>query len=104
MLLLATKLIEKIADATNAKQYYKSYLKRKNTHLVKRSKIITQLLKSFENPKIVDIKSVTMEHPKTSCKLSKTIRQTKKVFQVGSGKSSNSPLYSETKNFSVKKV
>ena len=104
MLLLATKLIGKIPDATNAKQYYKSYLKRKNTHLVKRSKIITQLLKSLENPKIVDIKSVTKEHPKTSCKLSKTIRQTKKVFQVGSGKSSNSPLYSETKNFSVKKV
>ena len=30
LLLLAIKLIEKIPDATNAKQNYQSYLKRKN--------------------------------------------------------------------------
>ena len=37
-------------------------------------------------------------NPKTSHKLSKTIRQGKKVSQVvGAGKSSNSLLYSETK-------
>ena len=61
-------------DPSNAKEYYNSYLKRKNTKLVvKRPKIITQQLKSIENPGIVDIKSVIIEHPKTSHKLSKTI-------------------------------
>ena len=34
LLLLATKLMEKLLDATNAKQYYQSYLK-KNTKLIK---------------------------------------------------------------------
>ena len=31
LLLLATKLIEKIPDGTSAKKYYQLYLKRKNT-------------------------------------------------------------------------
>ena len=35
--------------------------------------------------------------PKTSCKLCKNIRQVEKISQVGFKKSSNSPLYSETK-------
>ena len=35
LLLLAIKLIEKIPDASNAKKYYNSYLKRKYTKLVK---------------------------------------------------------------------
>ena len=30
LLLLATKLVETIPDASNAKEYYKSYLKKKN--------------------------------------------------------------------------
>ena len=88
LLLLATKLIVKITDAINAKQYYQSYLKR-NTD------------KTFENPNIVDKKSVTIEHPKI------IIRQVEKVFQVGSGKSCDSTLYSETKkgkNFLIKKM
>ena len=34
LLLLAIKLIEKISDATNAKQNYQSYLKRKNKHKI----------------------------------------------------------------------
>ena len=42
---------------------------------------------------ILDIKSVIIKHPKTSHKLSKTIRQTEKVCKVGS----NSSLYSDTK-------
>ena len=67
----------------------------KNAGLVKWSKIITQQLKATENPNIVGIKSVIIEHPKTSHKLSKTIRQAGKVSQVGSGKS-GSPLHSET--------
>ena len=46
--------------------------------------------KIFENPNIVDIKSIITEHPKISHKLSKTIRLAKKV-------GFNSPLYSDTK-------
>ena len=51
----------------------------------------------FESPNILDIKSVTEEHPKTSPKLSKTISQAGKVSKEGSGKSSKSHLYSKTK-------
>ena len=46
--------------------------------------------KAFENPNIVDIKSVITEHPKTSHKLSKTMKQAETL-------DSNSPLYSDTK-------
>ena len=49
-------------------------MKRKNTKSAKQLKIITQWLKAIENPNIVDIKSDVIEHPKTSHKLSKTIR------------------------------
>ena len=48
-----------------------------------------------------------MEHPKTSQKLFKTIRQAEKVSKVGSGKISNSYLYSDTKKmkfFLTKKI
>ena len=69
----------------------------KNTKLLKRSKIISQQPRTFENPNIVDKKSFTIEHPKTSRKLSQTIKQSKRVSQVGSGKSSNSPSYNKTK-------
>ena len=69
----------------------------KKVKLVKRSKIITQQLKAVENPKIVDIKSVIIEHPKTWHKLSKTMTQTEKVSPVGFGKGFNSPLDIETK-------
>ena len=47
--------------------------------IVKQSKITTQQPKPFKKPNIVDVKSVTTEHPRTSCKLFKTIRQTEKV-------------------------
>ena len=59
LLLIAYKLIEKIDDAIIAKEYPNSYLKRKKI-LVNWSKVITQQLKSMENPYIVDIKSVTI--------------------------------------------
>ena len=39
--------------------------------------------KTLENPNIVDIKSVIMEHRKMSHNLSRTKRQAEKVFQVG---------------------
>ena len=45
----------------------------------------------MENPETVDIKSVITDHPKTSHKLPKTIRQAKKV-------GFNSTLYSKTKS------
>ena len=61
--------------------------------MVKRSKMISQQIKAMENPNIPDIKSVTVEHTNVSRKLSKTIKQTEKVSQAGSGKSYNSPLY-----------
>ena len=97
LLLLATKLIVKKADPSNAKEYYNSYLKeKKNAKLVKGLKIIIQQLKATENPNIVDIKSVIIEHPKTSHKLTPTIRQAKKVCQVGFCKSSNSSLNRES--------
>ena len=72
-------------------------MRRKNIKSVKRSKIVTQQVKAIENPNIVDIKAVIIEHPKTSHKLSKTIRQAGNVSQEITDKSSNSPLDSETK-------
>ena len=95
--LLATKLTRKIPDPRNAKENYQSFLRKKNTRLVKRSKIITQQPRSLESPKTISIKLVLIEHPKTSYKLSKTIRQGKKVSQgVDATKNFDSPLYSET--------
>ena len=52
--------------------------------------VITYERKTFENPNLVDVKSVITELPKTSHELSKTIRQTEKV-------GFNSSLYSDTK-------
>ena len=57
---------------------------------VKQSEIITYQPKKFQNPNIVDIKSVITGHPKISHKFSKTIRKGKKV-------ESNSSLYSDLK-------
>ena len=64
--------------------------KRKNTKSVKQSEIITYQPKTFESPNIVHIKLVITEHPKTSHKLSKTLRPAEKV-------GSNSSFYSDTK-------
>ena len=47
--------------------------------MVKRSKIITQQLKLIENSNVIDLKSVTIEHLKTSQKLPKTISKLKKL-------------------------
>ena len=48
--------------------------KKKNQKSVKRSKIIARQPKTLENSNINGFKSVTIEHPKTSHKLSNTIR------------------------------
>ena len=89
LLLLANKRIEKMSDPRNAKEHYQSFIRRKNTKLVKQWKIITYLPKTFENPNIAAIKLI-IEQPKTSHKLFKTIRQAEKV-------DSNSSSYSDAK-------
>ena len=93
-MLLANKL-EKIPDPRNAKEHCQSFIRKKNnTKSVNQLKVITYEPKTFEIPNIVDIKSIITEHQKTSHKLSKTIRQAKKV-------GSNSPLYSDTKRVKI---
>ena len=84
LLFLASKFTEKIPNSHNAKEHYQSFLWKKNRKSVKQSNVITYQPKTFENPNIVDIKSVTTERPETLHKLSKTIRQAEKV-----GSSSN---------------
>ena len=59
---------------------------------------MTQQPKTLENQKIVDIKSLFIEHAKACHKLRKTIKQVEKASLVSvADKSSTSPLYSETK-------
>ena len=70
--MLANKLIEKIPNPRNAKEHYQSFIKNKTKKLVKQQKIITYRPKTFENPKIVDIKSVITEHAKTLHILTRT--------------------------------
>ena len=48
--LFATKLAEQIPDPSSAKEYYNSYLRRKDMKSVKRSKINTEQLKAVERP------------------------------------------------------
>lgn len=59
--------------------------------------MIIQNPKLFKNRNTVDIKPVTTEDPKASHKLSKSIRQAKKVSQVGYDQTSNSLLYNDAK-------
>ena len=88
---LVTQLTEKVPDPRNAKEHYQSFIRKKNIKLVKQSKIITHQRKTFENPNILDTKSVIVEHPKTSHRLSKTVRRAEKVSQLGY----NISLYSD---------
>ena len=76
LILLANKLIEKVPDPRNTKEHCESFLRKKNKKSVRQSKIITYQPKHFGT---VDIKSDIREHPKTSYKLSKTIRKGEKV-------------------------
>ena len=85
LLSLPNKLIKNIPDPRNAKEHYQSFIIKKNRKSVKQSEIITYQPKFFD---IVGIKSIITEHPKTSYKLSKTIRQAEK--------GSNSPLHRDT--------
>ena len=72
LLLLANKLIEKVPR--------QECLRKKNRKSVKQWKIITYWSKTFENPNIIDKKSIIKEHLETSHKLLKTIRQVEKLF------------------------
>ena len=100
LLFLATKLVETIPDASNVKEYYKSYLKKKT--LAKLSKTFTHQLKTIDNPNVGKVKSAIIEHPKTSHKFSKAIRQTKKFSQVGgAAKKFDSTLYIKTKRVKI---
>ena len=81
---------KKIPDPCNAIEPSQLFISNKNINSVKQSKLITYQPKTFENPNIVDIKLVITEHPKTTHKLSNTIRQAEKV-------GSNSSIYSDTK-------
>ena len=65
--MFATKLTEKIPDPCNAKEYYQSFIRKKSTKSIKQSKTIIWQPKTLEN-----LKSVIIEHPKISHKLSKT--------------------------------
>ena len=89
LLSVANKLGRNIPDPRNATEHYQSLLIKKNRKSLKQSEIISYQPKTFENPNITDIKSVITEHPNTSHKLSKTIRQAEKV-------GSNSSVYSDT--------
>ena len=80
--------MEKIPDRRNAKKYYQSFIRKKNTTSIKQSEIITRQPKAFETSKIVDIKSVIREHPNTSHNLSNTEK-------VGSN------IYSDTKKVKI---
>ena len=88
-MLLTKKLIEEVSDPSDAKEYYESFLRKKNKKSVKKSEIITYQPKAFVNSNI-DVKSVITEHPKLSHKLPKTIKKGEKVVP-------NSSLYSDTK-------
>ena len=77
MLLLATKLTEKIP-----KGHYQSFIRKKNAKSLEQWEIITYQPKFFENLNIVDIKSVITEHPKTPHKLSKTFKGFTSCYNV----------------------
>ena len=54
--IFSNKVSKKIYDPCNDKEHHESFLRKKNTKSVKRSKIITQQAKPIEIPKIIDIK------------------------------------------------
>lgn len=65
--------------------------------MVKRSNITTQQPKLIENPGTNYLKSIKIKHPKMSShKLSKTIKQTKKVSRIVGYGNFTSLFYNET--------
>ena len=86
-MLLANKLIKNAPDPRNAKEHCQLFIIKKNLKSVRKLETITYQPKTFD---IVDVESAITEHPKSSHKLSKTVRKGEKV-------GSNSCLYSDTK-------
>ena len=103
-MLLANKLREKVPDPRNAKKHYRSFIRKKNRKLVKQSEMITYQPKIFENPNIIDIKLVTAKHPKSSHKLSNTIRQAEKVASNSSLCNDTSEKFLNEKNITKNKT
>ena len=79
LVLLANKLIKIVLGSCNSKEHYKSFIIKENRKSVKQSEIITYQPKILQNLNIVDEKLIITGHPKTSPKLSKTIKQAKKA-------------------------
>ena len=69
-----------------------NHLLEKNTKTVKQLKMITYQPNTFENPSIVNIESVIINHPKISHKSWKIISPTEKV-------GSNSSLYCDPRKW-----
>ena len=63
--MIAYELVENISDPRNTNEHYQSFIRKKNTRSVKQSEIFACQPKTFENPNIVDKKSVIIEHPET---------------------------------------
>ena len=81
---LGKKLIKNVPDPRNAKEHYQSFIIKKNRKSVKK------IRKNYLSLTLLVKKSVITEHPKTSHKLSKTIRQAENIGP-------NSSLYKDTK-------
>ena len=85
-------------DPSKTKEYYQSKLKEKKQKIGKTIKNNCLTAKSYKNPNIFGIKSAIIEHPKASHKLSKIIKQVKKVSQIGGA---DNHLHSETKKMKI---
>ena len=85
-------------DPSKTKEYYQSKLKEKKQKVGKTIKNNCLTAKSYKNPNIFGIKSAIIEHPKTSHKLSKIIKQVKKVSQIGGA---DNHLHGETKKMKI---
>ena len=100
LLSVETKLIEKHLILLISKNVINLILRKKNDKTIKNNCSKT---KNYRKVKIVHIKIAIIEHPKTSQKLSKTIKETKKPSHIGSGKNSHSHLYSEKRGMKKRK-
>ena len=87
--MLANILIEQISDPRNVKEKLLIICKKLKHEISKTIRNNYLSTETFENPNIDDIKSLITEHPKTSQKLSNTIRQARKI-------GSDSSFYSDT--------
>ena len=64
-------------DPRYDKEHNQPFLSKKNKKLVKKSKVIFHQPKAIQSPNVVDIKSVTIHHPKASQEDPKTIQDYK---------------------------